>query len=116
MFIVGFFVASMRKKKGVYNPRFANRAGEITMRFATGMCGLLFLLFSCSHGYADEVIFENGERLIGTLQRVEDNKLIFKSEIAGEVSVDISKIKGMYSERPLEILLDDGTLLRGKII
>ena len=44
---------------------------------------------------------------------MEGKKLIFKSEIAGEVSVDISKIKEIYSEKLLEILLDDGTLLKG---
>ena len=69
-----------------------------------------------SIGFADEVTFENGERFIGTFQRVEGKSLIFKSEIAGEISVDISKIKDISSEKLLEILLDDGTLLKGKII
>ena len=68
------------------------------------------------NSYADEVVFENGERLIGTFQRVEGKNLIFKSEIAGELSVDISKIKNIYSDKVLEILLDDGTLLKGKTI
>ncbi|MBW1785462.1 MAG: DUF481 domain-containing protein [Deltaproteobacteria bacterium] len=68
------------------------------------------------NSYADEVVFENRERLIGTFKKVEGKKLIFKSEIAGEISVDISKIKDIYSEKLLEILLEDGTLLKGKII
>ena len=76
----------------------------------------IFLLVVWSTVSADEVIFENGERLIGTFERVEGDKLIFKSEIAGEISVDISKIKDIYSEKPLEIVLDDGTLLTGKTI
>ena len=76
----------------------------------------IFLLVVWSPVSADEVIFENGERLIGTFTRVEGDKLIFKSEIAGEISVDISKIKNIYSEKPLEIVLDDGTLLTGKTI
>jgi putative salt-induced outer membrane protein YdiY len=47
---------------------------------------------------------------------VEGKNLIFESEIAGELSVDISKIKSIHSEKPLEILLEDGTLLKGKTI
>ena len=76
----------------------------------------IFLLVVCGTVSADEVIFENGERLIGTFQKVEGKKLIFKSEIAGELSIDISKIKDIYSEKPLEIVLEDGTLLTGKTI
>jgi hypothetical protein len=77
---------------------------------------VLALVVLCCNSYADEVIFENGEHLIGTFQRVEGDKLIFNSEIAGEVSVDLSKIKDIYSEKLLEILLDDGTVLKGKTI
>ena len=86
------------------------------MRIVTGTIVLMCLIILSCNSYADEVVFENGERLIGTFQRVEGENLIFKSEIAGEVSVDISKIKDIYSEKLLEILLDDGTLLQGKII
>jgi len=86
------------------------------MRIINSTIVLVCLIILCCNSYADEVVFENGERLIGTFQKVEGKKLIFKSEIAGELSVDISKIKEMYSENLLEILLEDGTLLRGKTI
>ena len=86
------------------------------MRISISIIITIFLLVVWSTVSADEVIFENGERLIGTFERVEGKKLIFKSEIAGEISVDISKIKDIYSEKPLEIVLDDGTLLTGKTI
>jgi putative salt-induced outer membrane protein YdiY len=86
------------------------------MRIFISSIVLVYLTIFCYTSYADEVVFENGERLIGTFQKVEDNKLIFKSEIAGELSVDISKIKEIYSENLLEILLDDGTFLRSKTI
>ncbi len=44
---------------------------------------------------------------------MESGALVFKSQIAGEVSVDISKIASIHSEKLLEIVLEDGTLLRG---
>ena len=86
------------------------------MRIVTSTIALVCLIILCFNSYADEVVFENGERLIGTFQKVEGKNLIFKSEIAGELSVDISKIKTISSEKLLEILLDDGTLLQGKTI
>jgi putative salt-induced outer membrane protein YdiY len=86
------------------------------MRIVISTIVLLALAILWSAGFADEVIFENGERLIGTFARVEGDKLIFKSEIAGEISVDIAKIKEIHSEKLLEILLDDETLLKGNRI
>ena len=86
------------------------------MRLIFSTIGVLVLAVLCFNSYADEVVFENGERLIGTFQKVEGKNLIFKSEIAGELSVDISKIKEIHSENLLEILLEDGTLLQGKTI
>ena len=86
------------------------------MRIRVSIIMTIFLLVVCSTSSADEVIFENGERMIGTFARVEGDKLIFKSEIAGEISVDIAKIKEIHSEKLLEILLDDETLLKGNRI
>ena len=83
------------------------------MRVVISTIVLVCLSLISWNSYADEVVFENGERLIGTFKRVEGENLIFESEIAGELSVDISKIKNIFSEKPLEILLDDGTLLQG---
>ena len=86
------------------------------MRIRVSVIMAVFLLVAWSSASADEVIFENGERLIGTFVRVEGKKMIFKSEIAGEISVDIAKIDEIHSEKLLEILLDDGTLLKGTTI
>jgi putative salt-induced outer membrane protein YdiY len=86
------------------------------MRIIISTIAFVCLSVFSYNSYADEVIFENGERLIGTFKKVEGDKLIFKSEIAGEISVDLSKIREIASDELLEILLEDGTLLRGKTI
>ena len=86
------------------------------MRIRVSILMTIFLLVVWGTGNADEVIFENGERLIGTFVRVEGKRMIFKSEVAGEISVDIAKIDKIHSENLLEILLDDGTLLKGTTI
>ncbi len=46
---------------------------------------------------SDEVIFSNGERLIGQLERSDNDTLTFKSEVAGEVKVAWSKVKELHS-------------------
>ena len=74
------------------------------MRSVINSIVVLALVVLCFNSYADEVIFENGERLIGTFQKVEGKQLIFKSEIAGELSVDISKIKEMYKRQEQQTL------------
>ena len=69
-----------------------------------------------SISFADEIIFKNGERLIGEFERLEEGKLIFKSEIAGEITVGIDKVQDIYSEKVLEIHLKDGEILKSKIL
>jgi putative salt-induced outer membrane protein YdiY len=68
----------------------------------------------CSVSFADEVVFKNGERLIGKFKRVEGGKLIFQSQTMGEVIVNISNVNDIYSDKLLEIHLYDDTVLKGK--
>jgi len=72
------------------------------------------IFMCCSNSFADEVIFKNGERLIGEFERLEEGKLIFKSQIAGEIIVGIDKVQDIYSEKLLEIHLKDGDILKSK--
>ena len=81
--------------------------------FITTIALLAFSIFCCN-SYADEVVFKNGERLIGTFERLEEGKLIFKSQIAGEVTVDLSQIKDIYTEEPMDIHLLNGTVMKSK--
>jgi putative salt-induced outer membrane protein YdiY len=64
---------------------------------------------------ADEVVFINGDRLTGKIIRLVDKKLVFQSDVAGEVTVDVSKIQTFSSEEPVEIHLNDGTILKQKV-
>ena len=45
----------------------------------------------------DVIIFKNGEKLIGRLKRSTGEKLVFKSDIVGEVTVKWSKVKALQS-------------------
>jgi len=62
--------------------------------------------------FADEIVFTNGERLIGSVVRMEDGKLTFTSESAGEVKVDMKRIKHFSTEKPVDIHLQDGSVIK----
>ncbi|HXR78132.1 MAG TPA: DUF481 domain-containing protein [Bryobacteraceae bacterium] len=52
----------------------------------------------------DIIIFTNGEKLIGRLERSAGAKVVFKSDIAGEVTVDWSKVKEIHSSNKFAVV------------
>lgn len=65
---------------------------------------------------ADEVIFKNGDRLTGKIDHLVDGKLVFKSSVVGDVTVDLSDIKTLSSDEAIEINLKDNTGFKQKIL
>jgi putative salt-induced outer membrane protein YdiY len=74
----------------------------------------LFILFA-GMTYADELHFKNGDHLTGKIKSLVDGKLVFESDVAGELTVEISKIRNFSSKTPLEVHLQDGTVLNQKV-
>ena len=52
----------------------------------------------------DVLIFINGEKLIGKLERSTGSSLLFKSNMAGEVKVDWSKVKELHTDRKFAVI------------
>jgi len=48
--------------------------------------------------YADEIIFINGDRLTGKIDHVLEGKLVFKSDVIGKVTIEMSKIQTFSTE------------------
>jgi putative salt-induced outer membrane protein YdiY len=65
---------------------------------------------------ADEVVFTNGDRLTGKILKLVEGKLVFQSDVAGEVTVDVSKIQTFSSVEPIKIHLKNGTILNQKVL
>lgn len=63
---------------------------------------------------ADEVLFNNGDRLTGKVVSVEGGKLKIKTTVAGEVTVDLANVKTFSTDEPIELLVD-GKTLRAKV-
>jgi putative salt-induced outer membrane protein YdiY len=85
----------------------------------SGTTAISVLLIGCLLGgaaCAGEVVFANGDRLSGRIEQVADGKLIFESEVAGKLTIDISKVQTLSSDEPLEIHFKDGTVVKQKVI
>ncbi len=79
------------------------------------LAALLFLGVLGQAIHADEVFFKNGDRLSGKIEQLVDGKLVFKSDLAGAVTIDISNIQTLSSDVPLKVHLNDGTVLNQKL-
>lgn len=61
--------------------------------------------------HADEVLLRNGDRLTGKIISLLDGKMVFQSDVTGQVSIDAKDIKTFSSDSPVEVHLTDGTVL-----
>lgn len=64
---------------------------------------------------ADEVVLVNGDKMTGTVVKVEGGKLTLKTEYAGAVEIQADKIKSIITDHPAEVHLVGGEVLKGKI-
>ena len=60
----------------------------------------------------DEVVFVNGERLTGTLEKADGKNITFKSSMAGEITVSWTKIKELHSSQTFALLKPNQKLTR----
>jgi len=75
---------------------------------------LILLILFVQPVLGDEIVFQNGERLIGTLVNLESGKLTFQSETLGELALDLGQIKTFTTDEPVDLHLLDGTVLKSK--
>ena len=72
-----------------------------------------FVLYVQS-AYADELIFKNVERLTGKIAHVLEDKLVFKSDVIGAVTIDMSMIQTFSTDGAIEVHLKDSNFLYQK--
>ena len=60
----------------------------------------------------DVLIFTDGEKLIGQLKSAKGDSVVFKSDMAGEVTVALSKIQELRTSRPFAVVGKDAKLRR----
>jgi hypothetical protein len=87
----------------------------MTTRPPLAFCAVTFWLALTGRAAADEILFLNGDRLSGKIVGAAAGKLTIKTEGAGEVSVDLAKVKTFSTDEPITLRTGD-TLLRSKVI
>jgi putative salt-induced outer membrane protein YdiY len=65
------------------------------------------LAFGAARAAADEVLFNNGDRLTGKVLSVEGGKMKVKTAVAGEISVDMKDVKTFTTDEPIELRMKD---------
>jgi putative salt-induced outer membrane protein YdiY len=76
----------------------------------------VFLVMFAQAIRADEIVFINGDRLTGKIDYAVDGKLVFKSDLAGKVTVELSKIQTFSTDEAINVHLKDGSVLIQKIV
>ena len=62
---------------------------------------------------ADELRLKNGDRLTGVVVVMEENKLVFKTAYAGEITVAWHEVSSLTSDGPITVVMGDQTSLQG---
>ncbi len=73
-------------------------------------CVLAVSLALAGRAAADEILFLNGDRLTGKIVSADGGKLTIKTETAGDVTVDLAKVKTFSTDEPIVIKTGDTTL------
>ncbi|MFN9460583.1 MAG: hypothetical protein ACK6D7_24880, partial [Acidobacteriota bacterium] len=71
------------------------------------------VLLTATALFGDAITMKNGDRLTGTVIRVEGDSLTLKSELAGEVKIPFAAITSINSGAPLSLVLTDGQTIVG---
>ncbi len=84
------------------------------MKHMTGICLMLFTACMLSPALADEIHFTNGERLIGKVVTMHNNKVEFISETAGKVVVDLQKVLTITTDTDLELQTAGDSVIKSR--
>src|SRR5216684_1504533 len=76
---------------------------------------LTTLAFLVNAAFADQVTMKNGDRLSGGIVKYDGKNLIFKSELAGPVTIPWDAVTAVDSSAPLNVGLKDGQTIVGAV-
>jgi putative salt-induced outer membrane protein YdiY len=64
---------------------------------------------------ADEIRLRNGDVITGTIVKKETTVVVFRTTYAGDINVQWSEIISLESDKPVHVVLSDGSNLRGPV-
>jgi putative salt-induced outer membrane protein YdiY len=80
-----------------------------------GLWALAVLSAAAAGVRADQITFKNGDKITGKVLSMDAGKMKIKSDVAGEMTVDLDKIATFTTDEPLEVRTADGTSVRGQV-
>lgn len=83
------------------------------LKLSMAMC-LLVVGFSCAC-YGDEIVLKNGDRLTGSIEKSDVKTLLFKTDYAGEVTINWTAIQELRSTEKLHVDLKNGQTAVGPV-
>jgi putative salt-induced outer membrane protein YdiY len=77
---------------------------------------IVSMLMIVENVIADEIWLTNGDRITGTVEKMENKLLIFKTAYAGEMSIAWEEITAVTTDAPIEMVLVDDTSFLGHMV
>jgi hypothetical protein len=71
------------------------------------------VMLSVPSAHADELIMRDGSRLLGEVVKRENNTLDFKTSYAGVIKIQWDQVAEVKTDKPMEVLLQDDSILTG---
>lgn len=88
----------------------------LRMTLCIATCATAFAQPAAPKPAPDVIVFTNGDQLSGTLERGVGNSIVFKSDMAGEITVPLDKIKELRSSGSFAVLRKDIPPTRRNVI
>jgi len=79
------------------------------------IAALLLSLALPAASSADELHLDNGDRITGTLVRMTDGKVVFKTDWGKEVTVPTGRVARLSTDDPVYVEMPDGTTASGRV-
>src|SRR5262245_6126848 len=73
------------------------------------------LMLVTTPAFADEVVFLNGDRLTGKILSATGGKLVLKTDAAGEITIDMTKVKAFSTDEPIRVKVGEQPQVISKV-
>jgi len=77
--------------------------------------GLALALVLAAFAAADEIQFINGDRLTGKIKSAADGKMVISTDVAGDVTVDLAKVKTFTTTEPIELHVGQKNVIKATV-
>jgi len=73
------------------------------------------LLVMMPSSHADEVVLTDGSKLVGDIEKLDEGVVVIITKLLGTLEIGTEHVAGIVTERPLRVVLDDGTGITGML-